>query len=84
MTAPRDMESICVTLESLLRLANSEVQEMRNSADVMADIRNSARAVLALRKADDVAFRAAVTVLVTDILGAGCWDSSNNEADARP
>jgi len=121
MTAPRDMESICVTLESLLRLAKGEVDEARKafaeerrllngrierqaswlsatpySGKMMADamgeeleryrakLATSARAVLSLRKADDVAFRAAVTVLVTDILGAGCWDSSNNEKETMP
>jgi len=102
MTAPRDMESICVTLESLLRLAKGEVDEARktererermeeqrrlsdhNALAMRVRIIDSARAVLSLRKADDVAFRAAVTVLVTDILGAGCWDSSNNETETMP
>jgi len=88
MSAPRNVMSVLETIESLQRLTGSEMKELRdtiNEQRALAElIKQRARAVLSLRRADDVAFRAAVSVLVTDILGAACWDSSNNETETMP
>jgi hypothetical protein len=95
MTAPRDMNAVLFSLESQLRLATFEMHEARRADTAAREIHEitsrrmeqaekSARAVLSLRKADDVAFRAAVTVLVTDILGPGAWDSSTSEKETMP
>lgn len=59
------------------RDAMQEVRAVIAAADEMTTrLESAARAVVEMRKADDVAFRAAVNVLVTEVLGANAWDSS--------
>lgn len=51
----------------------------------LASIRGAAQAVVSMRHADDVAFRAAVNVLVTQVLGPGAFDGgAKAEGETAP
>lgn len=66
----------------------SDIYTRRDRAELavvrenLARARGAAQAVVSLRHADDVAFRAAVNVLLVQVLGPGAFDATVTEDDA--